>query len=565
MRKAALYARVSTQLQEKERTIDSQLAELRRQIAKNGDELIKEYIDDGYSGAYLDRPAMEEMRQALKTDTFEVIYFHAADRIARKSLHQDIIISDILRHKKRVIISDKDYEKNPENEFALKVFGAVSEFERAKIVERTQRGRLHKLRQGVVPAHGLLIFGYDYVRLTPTTPPGYVINEKEAATVRYIFENYANGVMGGNEICRTLEQKNIPTSMGKPLWSAPYISRMLKNTAYTGTRYYNRTTQEEPPADGTYKKRRKTVMRDRSEWIAIKMPPIISQKLFNKAQERMVKAQEKYRRPNVPFLLSRFLKCGECGKAYSSVRWRGKKVMANGEIRTQHFPYYQCNTMIGLPMHDRTKVKSCRNPKITPHFVDDKVIEIIENVMFEPDKLLRFTDKSDYVPDAHTPVELERLAERMKRLNETRRKVIDGYMLRRISTRQYTERSRNIDQERKRLTEEKDKVVSASYNHHGMLNTSLKQFCVSAKAKYETCVDLGTRREFLKNHIEKVIFFYGKVTVAGTVPIHDGENTTSLGFRIEGEIVDKHTRMHASHKRRGHSGRFLPAPIGSEL
>jgi hypothetical protein len=71
MGKGALYARVSTDGQQKEGTIDSQLAELRKQVAAAGHELVKEYIDDGYSGPLLDRPALNELRADLKSDLFD--------------------------------------------------------------------------------------------------------------------------------------------------------------------------------------------------------------------------------------------------------------------------------------------------------------------------------------------------------------------------------------------------------------------------------------------------------------------------------------------------------------
>src|SRR5262249_49194294 len=84
MTKAALYARVSTDAQQKEGTIESQLVELKRQIAVAGHVLAAESIDDGYTGT-IDRPALNRMRADLKTDRFERIYFLAADRIARIS------------------------------------------------------------------------------------------------------------------------------------------------------------------------------------------------------------------------------------------------------------------------------------------------------------------------------------------------------------------------------------------------------------------------------------------------------------------------------------------------
>jgi hypothetical protein len=83
MQRAALYARVSTDAQQKEATVESQLSELKRQIASAGHVLVKEYIDDGISGTLLDRPALNQMRADLKIGLFDSIYFLAADRIAR--------------------------------------------------------------------------------------------------------------------------------------------------------------------------------------------------------------------------------------------------------------------------------------------------------------------------------------------------------------------------------------------------------------------------------------------------------------------------------------------------
>jgi hypothetical protein len=141
MIRAALYARVSTETQQKEGTIESQVIELKRQISAAGHVLVKEYIDDGFSGAQLDRPALEELREDLKTDLFETIYFLSTDRIARNVAHQLIIVGELLKHGKQIIINGKDYVHNPENKFTLTVLGAVAELERAKIMERMTRGK----------------------------------------------------------------------------------------------------------------------------------------------------------------------------------------------------------------------------------------------------------------------------------------------------------------------------------------------------------------------------------------------------------------------------------------
>lgn len=176
MKKAVLYARVSSDTQQKEATIESQLFELKKQIAAAGDVLVKEYVDDGYTGTLLDRPALEQMRADLKTDLFEAIYFHSADRIACDVAHQIIIVGELLKSGKQIVIDGKDYKQNPENKLTLTMLGAFAEFERARIIERTTRGRLRRLRMGELSSTGHRIYGYHYVKKTPTASAALVIN-----------------------------------------------------------------------------------------------------------------------------------------------------------------------------------------------------------------------------------------------------------------------------------------------------------------------------------------------------------------------------------------------------
>jgi site-specific DNA recombinase len=182
MTKAVLYARVSSDRQKQEQTIESQVAELKRQIAAAGHTLVKEYIDDGYSG--LDRPALDQLRLDVKADAFDVVYFLCADRIARDMIHQTIIVGEFLRYKKRIIINGKDYEENPENRFTLQVLGAVAQFERAKIIH---------VRAGKLISQGHTTFGYRYMRKTTERAAHLLIDEEQAAVIRSVFEMFASG------------------------------------------------------------------------------------------------------------------------------------------------------------------------------------------------------------------------------------------------------------------------------------------------------------------------------------------------------------------------------------
>jgi site-specific DNA recombinase len=549
MRRAVLYARVSTHLQEKEGTIDSQLAEIKRQIAKNGDELITEYTDNGYSGAYLDRPAMNDLREALKTDRFDAVYFLATDRIARDSIHQDIIVNEILRYKKKVIINDKDYEKNPENEFALRVFGAVSQFERAKIMERMQRGRMHRLRNGHLMPNGHTIYGYRYIRKTPEKQAQLVIHEEEASVLRYMFTMYANGSLGTNALPRSLEERGILSRKGKQTWNVEIIKRMLKNPTYTGVRYFNKMTREEAPMDNTRKKYRKFIDRDRSEWIGIPVPAIISQELFNKVQERLQKTREKYRRPKLIQLLSGLAKCGECGHSYCSVRWYGKKTNPSGTIRVSHWNFYQCSMRMYNYMHDPHKRKPCGNNKITSHILEDAVMRIIQDNLLDPVKLSFWITRSEqHMPNEHAARELARIAGQLKKLDETRRRLINGYATGRTVTKKYIERNHVIDTKFKKLTREKTELTNASHDRHGTSGIQLQQFCAHAKVQFAACTDLETKRKFLQEHVEKIIFNHDKISIIGFIPAQG--DTTALPFQIEGEIDRAHVRSNAQRKNR---------------
>src|SRR6266581_3604415 len=310
MIKAALYARVSSDAQQKEGTVESQVAELKQQIAAAGHELVKEYIDDGITGTVLDRPALEELRQDTKTNLFDRIYFLAADRIAREAAHQTIIISELLHRGKQITIGGKDYEQNPENKMTLQMLGVFSEFERAKIIERMTRGRLHKLRKGEMSSNGHRIYGYHYIKKTPTSPATLVINEEQAAIVRMFFEMFASGKYGLATICRFLEERGILTRTGKRLWDNDRLKTMLKNETYAGTRYFNRiTAATEANRKGKKVIKGRSVYRDRAEWITVKVPAIISRELFELVQERLANHDKRYCTPAKHYLLSGLVKC----------------------------------------------------------------------------------------------------------------------------------------------------------------------------------------------------------------------------------------------------------------
>jgi site-specific DNA recombinase len=349
------------------------------------DVLVKEYVDDGHSGADLDRPALNQLRKDLKTPQFEAVYFHSADRIARDVMHQHIIIAELRRYEKQIIIDGRDYANNPENTFTLTVMGAVAQFERGKIIERTTRGKQHRLRQGY-----LLGYGYTYVKKTPSSPAAYVINEREAAIVRYIFETYAKGDVGVNQITRHLERTGVPTREGRRLWHVAQVKYLLQNESYTGIRYFNTERYEKATRTTKYGvtySYGKRVPRDRSEWIGIKIPAIISKELFDRVQARIAYNRNSYRNAKRKQLLSRLVECGECGSGFYSHQRYYTKTLVDGSLRIHHKVAYKCNWQASHKMHTDERAERCHNPEVSAAVLEPFVFSLIRDIMLDPRRI----------------------------------------------------------------------------------------------------------------------------------------------------------------------------------
>jgi len=162
----ALYARVSSQRQADELTIRSQVAALRQRIEQEGlaveDELV--FLDEGYSGSTLVRPALERLRDLVHFGGVDRVYVHSPDRLARKYLYQMLLLEEFQRHAVQVVFLNHDpKDQSAESELLLQVQGMIAEYERAKILERTRRGRRFSARQGKVSALGHAPYGYRYL------------------------------------------------------------------------------------------------------------------------------------------------------------------------------------------------------------------------------------------------------------------------------------------------------------------------------------------------------------------------------------------------------------------
>jgi site-specific DNA recombinase len=549
MKRAVLYARVSGDLQAKEGTIESQVLALKKQIAVAGHVLVREYIDDGYAGARLDRPALDQMRKDVKTNVFDVIYFHDADRIAREVTIQNIIIEEILKHRKQLIINGRDYVKNPENKFTLTIFGAVAEFERAKIIERVTRGKQLRLAQGQLLGCGVHTFGYDYSRKTPTSPPQMIINEREAEIVRYLFDTYASEQIGLDRIAKRLEDMGAITKTGKKLWRRSFLKTVLRNETYLGVKYFNTMRCIREYANPIYNIKHSTlkrINRSREEWIGVEVPAIISRELFDRVQERLKDNRKRYRNPRQAQLLSTLVRCGCCGgSVYAYRRWARSK--RKGPPCVLHSMAYKCNWRFRQQLHSKnSQISRCTNREIKGPLLEGRVLAMVKDVMLDPAKLrerMDFFREDARAAELRLEKEVKAINGRLEALHEQKRRIIDLYASGDLSRDGYVEKNRELDGMIETLNARNKELADNTVllRKTGAIDTAIAQYCEGARVRFNKCSDPSTLRAFMLHYVEKVVHLNGKVTLHGRVPVKyeqgDDIETNTLPFCIESEIT----------------------------
>jgi len=150
--RVAVYARVSTVRQVQAQTTEQQLDRLRAHAEGQGWTLPPECVfrDDGYSGASLRRPGLDRLRDVAASVRLDRILITEPDRLARNHVHQVLLVEELQRHGAEVVFLDRPMSRDPHDQLLLQIRGAVAEYERALISERTRRGRLRKLQAGTL-------------------------------------------------------------------------------------------------------------------------------------------------------------------------------------------------------------------------------------------------------------------------------------------------------------------------------------------------------------------------------------------------------------------------------
>src|SRR4029450_2795921 len=234
----ATYARVSSDEQAQAQTIDSQVAALRERVTADDCVLLPEceFIDEGYSGATLVRPGLERLRDLSANGGIERLYVHSPDRLARKYAYQVLLMDEFQRAGVEVVFLNRGLGRSPEDELLLQVQGMVAEYERAKILERSRRGKRHAAHVGNVNVLAGAPYGYRYVsKHEGGGHARYDIIEDEARVVRQVLTWVGQERLSIGEVCRRLQRAEERTRTGRTQWDRSVVWGILKNPADKGT------------------------------------------------------------------------------------------------------------------------------------------------------------------------------------------------------------------------------------------------------------------------------------------------------------------------------------------
>jgi len=392
MKAVALYARVSSEQQAQQATVESQVAELRLRIEQDGHRLgpTDVFVDEGYSGAVLIRPALERLRDRVAEGGFDIVYVHSPDRLARRYAYQVLLLDELARHGTSVAFIHGPQGDTAEDQLLVQMQGMIAEYERAKILERCRRGKLHRARGGAVSPLSGAPYGYRYVRKTDAEPARYEVLLPEAKVVRDIFSWLVHEQKSIGEIVRQLNGQKVPTRKGVSRWDRSTVWAMLRNPAYMGRAAFGKTESIAPSkllrpirGRGAIPKKWKTGRLDKPspEWISIDVPALISADVFAAAKEQLERNKRLSQRSlrGRRYLLQGLTVCAKCGYAYY-----GKTVSRASAKGKDQWGYYRC---VGTDNYRFAGGRICNNAQLRVDQLDDYVWASVAEFLKNPERL----------------------------------------------------------------------------------------------------------------------------------------------------------------------------------
>jgi site-specific DNA recombinase len=363
-KRAILYARVSTDEQARSGySLAQQQEALREYTAREGYEVLEEVQDPGQSGVSLERPGMDRVRDLVAAGGVAVVLAQDRDRFSREPAYHYLLRREFEEKGTKLRALNDRGDESPEGELTDGILDQLAKYERAKIAERTRRGKLRRAREGKVVVSALPDYGFRF----NATRDNYLVIREEMRVVERIFRMI--GVEGAtiHAVKRAFEEEGLKTPGGGRYWNEPFIKSRVLDDVYRphsfeeirelvlpevavrldpekhyGVWWYNRRRQRrvqvsEAGQDGRrYRHRTITTEKPRAEWIAVPVPASGIPREWVDAAREAVKHNRRPSSAGLRFweLSGGLFFCGGCGLTMHT-----RHTKAKGDAR---YFYYRC-------------------------------------------------------------------------------------------------------------------------------------------------------------------------------------------------------------------------------
>lgn len=447
---AILYARVSTEEQARSGySLAQQIEALKAYAARESFESLGEVTDPGQSGASLERPGMDRVRDLVAAGGVAMVLAQDADRITRDPIHRAFLDEEMERFGTQLVALDDWGDNSHEGELLRYMKGWVSKGERLKTAERMRRGKLQKVREGKLVASGAPNYGFRY----NATRDGYEVDEDAMKTVRRIFRMVGVERRTLHDVCGTLRREGVPTPGGRKLWSPTFVRNVVKNDVYRahapeevrevvteqvasaldpegryGLWWYNkyriqsRQTTKSGPDGRQYRRKKTTTQKPKDEWIAVPVPDAGVPREWVEAAREIISNNRKPSFNGRRFweLSGGIAWCGMC-----RARLETSSVQARNKV-DRHF-YYRC--------WRRQKFGSdgCPHPSNYPaHKIESAVWEFVSGLLKDPERLQAGIDemieRERKILRGDPDQQAKAWAEKLDEVNRQRARAQDGYL-----------------------------------------------------------------------------------------------------------------------------------------
>src|SRR5262252_1435651 len=521
MKNAAIYARVSSDKQREENTIASQTAALIAFASEQQFEVPREWIfeDDGYSGASLIRPGLERVRDLAAEGLIQAVLVYAPDRLSRRYAHQILLIEELARAGVETLFVRAPRGSTPEDELLVQFQGMIAEYERAQILERSRRGKRHRARQGEVSVLSGAPFGYHFIRKTDHAAAYYKINEDQARVVRRMFELYSVHGLSIGAIARLMNEEAIPTYKRRGRWERSTVWGILRNPAYKGEACFGKTTiaprqritRPIRMRGGVATRNSASHERPRQDWITIAVPPIVSERTFALAQERL-QANKLHapRRTVTPSVVQGLVSCTKCGYALYRTSTRSS-------ARTIH--YYRC---LGSDAWRRLSGSICNNRPVRQDLLDEVVWTEIVRLLEDPRLIQNEIERQLAAARDADPTKRreEGLRRDLVRIRKSIDRLLTAYQEGLLPIEELRERMLQLRRRQQASTAELQPIADQSVTRTAYLrlaetlNTFLTRLRSSASA-----LDVSERQRIVRLLVKEVLVGDDKIIIRHCIPL----------------------------------------------